>query len=378
MQLPNLDTILAQTLMAIEAGRNQIFEIVENARSETDRLRAELGEIQRSVLETITEVDRLDMLERSSRMRLMQVSKDFERYTEKEVKQAYDRASELQVELASLREREKQLKLRRNEVERSLRKLEQTVDKAEGLIAQIGVIFDYLEGSMKSINAQIEVAMHRRQFAPKIIQTQEEERRRIAREIHDGPAQSMANIVLRAEVCEKILEIDRDGLKQELAELKEAVKKSLQDVRRIIFDLRPMGLDDLGITPAVNRYLETFRERYPALEVESEFTGQQQRFESVVEVALYRIIQEALQNVVKHARATHVKVLLGNDGKRFSVRIIDDGHGFDVHKFMEAPKKDNYGLIGMKERMEILGGQLHINSQKGKGTEILAVLPIDL
>ena len=187
----------------------------------------------------------------------------------------------------------------------------------------------------------------------------------------------MANIVLRAEVCEKILEIDRDGLKQELAELKEAVK-SLQDVRRIIFDLRPMGLDDLGITPAVTRYLETFRERYPALEVESEFTGQQQRFESVVEVALYRIIQEALQNVVKHARATHVKVLLGNDGKRFSVRIIDDGHGFDVHKFMEAPKKDNYGLIGMKERMEILGGQLHINSQKGKGTEILAVLPIDL
>jgi two-component system sensor histidine kinase DegS len=378
MQLPNLDTILAQTLMAIEAGRNQIFEIVENARSETDRLRAELGEIQRSVLETITEVDRLDSLEKASRVRLMQVSKDFERYTEKEVKQAYDKASELQVELASLREREKQLKLRRNEVERSLKKLEQTVDKAEGLITQIGVIFDYLEGSMKSINAQIEVAMHRRQFAPKIIQTQEEERRRIAREIHDGPAQSMANIVLRAEVCEKILEIDRDGLKQELAELKEAVKKSLQDVRRIIFDLRPMGLDDLGITPAVTRYLETFRERYPALEVESEFTGQQQRFESVVEVALYRIIQEALQNVVKHARATHVKVLLGNDGKRFSVRIIDDGHGFDVHKFMEAPKKDNYGLIGMKERMEILGGQLHINSQKGKGTEILAVLPIDL
>lgn len=377
MQLPNLDKILAQTLLAIETSRNQIFEIVENTRSETDRLRIELGEIQRSVLETITEVDRLDSLEKASRVRLMQVSKDFERYTEKEVKQAYDKASELQVELASLREREKQLKLRRNEVERSLKKLDQTVDKAEGLITQIGVIFDYLEGSMKSINAQIEVAMHRRQFAPKIIQTQEEERRRIAREIHDGPAQSMANIVLRAEVCEKILEIDRDGLKQELAELKEAVKKSLQDVRRIIFDLRPMGLDDLGITPAVNRYLETFRERHPALEVESEFTGQQQRFESVVEVALYRIIQEALQNVVKHARATHVKVLLGNDGKRFSVRIIDDGHGFDVHKFMEAPKKDNYGLIGMKERMEILGGQLHINSQKGKGTEILAVLPIE-
>jgi two-component system sensor histidine kinase DegS len=378
MQLPNLDTIMAQTLMAIEAGRNQIFEIVENARSETDRLRAELGEIHRSVLETITEVDRLDMLERAARVRLMQVSKDFERYTEKEVKQAYDKASELQVELASLREREKQLKLRRNEVERSLRKLEQTVDKAEGLITQIGVIFDYLEGSMKSINAQIEVAMHRRQFAPKIIQTQEEERRRIAREIHDGPAQSMANIVLRAEVCEKLLEMDPAGLKQELAELKEAVKKSLQDVRRIIFDLRPMGLDDLGITPAVNRYLETFRERHPALEVESEVTGPQQRFESVVEVALYRIIQEALQNVVKHAQATHVKVLLDNEGKRFSVRIIDDGHGFDVPKFMDAPKKDNYGLLGMKERMEILGGQLHINSQTGKGTEILAVIPIDL
>lgn len=378
MQLPDLDKIVANTLIAIEQGRNQIFEIVENARSETERLRKELGELQITVLQTIKEVDRVDKLERASRIRLAEVSKDFERFTEIEIKQAYDKASELQALLASLREREKQLRLRRNELERSLKKLEQTVDKAESLITQIGVIFDYLEGNMKSINEQLEVAMQRRQLAPQIIQTQEEERRRIAREIHDGPAQSMANIVLRAEVCEKLLELDPSALRQELVELKDAVKKSLQDVRRIIFDLRPMGLDDLGLIPAVGRYLENLKERYQEFEIESNFSGSQQRLDTLIEVALYRVIQEALQNVVKHAHAKHIKIFLENDGERLVARIMDDGVGFEVESHLQRPKKENYGLIGMKERMDILGGQLYINSKTGEGTEIVAVLPLDL
>lgn len=377
MQLPDLDKIIAQTLIAIEQSRNQIFEIVENARSETERLRKELEALQINVLQTIKEVDHVDKLEKASRYRLAEVSKEFDRFTEKEVKQAYDKASELQAELASLREREKQLRLRRNELERSLKKLEQTVEKAENLITQIGVIFDYLEGNMKSINEQLEVVMQRRQLAPKIIQTQEEERRRIAREIHDGPAQSMANIVLRAEVCEKLLDIDQSSLRQELVELKDAVRKSLQDVRRIIFDLRPMGLDDLGLIPAVSRYLETLKERYSEFEIESDFVGAQQRLDTLVEVALYRVIQEALQNIVKHAHAKHIKVFLENDGQRLMIRVIDDGLGFEVRKVLEKPKIDNYGLIGMKERVEILGGQLFINSIIDEGTEIVAMLPLD-
>jgi two-component system sensor histidine kinase DegS len=377
MQIPNLDKIVAKTLITIEQSRNQIFDILENTRSETERIRKELEQIQKEVLQTIKKVDNLERLEKMARQRLLEVSRDFERYTEDDVRQAYDKASELQVELGSLREREKQLKLRRNELERSLRKLEHTVDKAEGLITQIGVIFNYLEGNMKSINEQLEVALHRRQLAPKIIQTQEEERRRIAREIHDGPAQSMANVVLRTEVCEKLLELNPAEVRQELGELKNAVRKSLQEVRRIIFDLRPMGLDDLGLFPVLSRYVETLKERYSEVEIESDFRGQPQRFDSIIEVALYRVVQEALQNVLKHAKAKQVKVSLENDGQRLIARIVDNGRGFVVEKYLQKPKSESYGLVGMKERIEILGGQLYLNSKPGEGTEVLAIVPLE-
>lgn len=326
-------------LIAIEKSRDQIFEIVENTRSETDRLREELAQIKASV--------------------------------------TYDKAGELQANLASLHEREKQLKLRRDELERSLKKLEQTINKAENLITQIGVVFEHLEGNMKDLHKQLGKALQQRQLAPKIIETQEEERRRIAREIHDGPAQSMANIVLRAEICGKMLGNERPEVRQELSVLKDSARKSLQEVRRIIFDLRPMGLDDLGLYAAVTRYIENFKGRHTEYEIESKFVGSRQRLDSLVEVALYRIIQEAMQNIVKHAQAKKIKVVIENDKKQLTVRVIDDGKGFAVGKNFQQPNRENYGLLGMKERMEAIGGRLNILSEEGKGTEVLAVLPLD-
>lgn len=377
MRIPSLEKIVSETMGAIENSKNQIYDIAENARTEKERIQKELEEIQREVMYTIEKVDSLENIERRARLRLMQVSKEFNRYSEEEVHEAYDRARQLQVELGSFRERENQLKLRRNELERSLKKMQNTVEKAEGLITQVGVIFDYLGGNLRNINDQLEIAMQRRQFAPKIIQAQEEERRRIAREIHDGPAQSMANVVLRTEVCEKLIEIDHSAVQKELLELREMVKKSLQDVRRIIFDLRPMALDDLGLIPAITRYFETIKERYN-LEIEMHFVGTQQRLESVLEVAVYRVVQEALQNILKHAQASHVKVFLENENQRLVVKIIDDGKGFDAEEYLNNPRPDSYGLLGMKERLEIFGGQLFITSKLGEGTEILAILPIEM
>jgi two-component system sensor histidine kinase DegS len=262
-------------------------------------------------------------------------------------------------------------------LERSLKKLQATVENAEGLITQVGVVFDYLGGNLKNINDQLEVAMQRRQLAPRIIQAQEEERRRVAREIHDGPAQSMANVVLRTEVCEKLIDIDQVAVRKELSELREMVKKSLQDVRRIIFDLRPMVLDDLGLMPAITRYVETLKERY-AINIEMLYTGKQTRLDSIIEVAIYRVIQEALQNIIKHSEAKNVKIIFEIEPQSFTVKINDDGKGFNPQELMDNPKKDSYGLMGMKERLEVLGGQLYINSTIGEGTEIIAIIPLDI
>ncbi|MDD2401490.1 MAG: histidine kinase, partial [Clostridia bacterium] len=309
-------------------------------------------------------------------LRLMEVSRQFEKYSEKEVHKIYDAAMEYQVELGSLREREKQLKLRRNELELSLKRLQATMGKAEGLITQVGVVFDYLGGNLKTINDQLEVVMQRRQLAPRIIQAQEEERRRVAREIHDGPAQSMANVVLRTEVCEKLLDLDRGEIRKELSELREMVKKSLQDVRRIIFDLRPMTLDDLGLIPAISRYVENIKERYD-INVDIKCVGQQRRLDSILEVAIYRIIQESLQNTTKHAKSKNISIQLTIESQRIVVRINDDGKGFDATECIKNPKSGSYGIMGMKERLDILGGQLYIDSKIGEGTEVLAIVPLD-
>lgn len=376
MRIPSLEKIISETLQVIENSKVQIYDIAENARSESDRVKNELQEIQRQILYTIEKVDNIGRLEKTARIRLMEVSKNYDKYSEEEVRNAYDKASNLQVELGSLSERERQLKLRRNDLERSLRKLIGTVEKAEGLMTQVGVVLDYLGGNLTLINNELEVVNQRRQLAPRIIQAQEEERKRVAREIHDGPAQSMANVVLRTEVCEKLLETDHLAAKHELQELRATVKTSLQDVRRIIFDLRPMALDDLGLVPALTRYLETLKERYNIL-IEIKSSENQKRFNPTIEVAVYRVIQEAVMNTIKHANAGKISVKIDIEPNSIIVLVKDNGIGFEADKHLESPKIDSYGLLGMRERLEILGGQLSIKSNLGLGTEILAILPLD-
>ena len=129
-KMPSLEKVVADTLTAIENGKNQIYDIAENARTETERIKKELIALQKQVIDTIEQVDAQEKLERAARNRLAYVSKNYKKFTEEEIKFAYERAREFQVELASLRERERQLKLRRNELEISLRRLMSTVDKA--------------------------------------------------------------------------------------------------------------------------------------------------------------------------------------------------------------------------------------------------------
>lgn len=376
MQKPSLEKIISGTLQAIDASKSQIYDIAENTRSESDRVKGELQEIQRQIITTIDQVDNLERKEKAARIRLMEVSRNFDKYTEDEVRIAYEKARELQVELASLREREKQLKLRRNGLERSVRKLVGTLEKAEGLMTQVSVVFEYLSGNLSQINNELEVVNQRRLLAPRIIQAQEEERKRVAREIHDGPAQTMANVVLRTEVCEKLMDYDQPGARKELQELREAVKASLQDVRRIIFDLRPMALDDLGLIPALTRYLENLRERYQ-VPVEIKCFGQQKRLKSLIEVAIFRVVQEAVMNAIKHANASLIKVKIETDSNNIIVMVKDDGIGFESEGCIQSPKLGSYGLLGMQERLDILGGQLSVKSKPGKGTEILAIVPLD-
>ncbi|KJS21764.1 MAG: hypothetical protein VR72_08900 [Clostridiaceae bacterium BRH_c20a] len=373
--VPSLEEIIEETITAIENSKNQIFDIAENARIEMERILQKLESVKQKVIEVINELERIERLEKAARVRLMEVSRDIKKYKEEDIRKAYLNASNLQAEVRILENKENQLREERTELERQYKRQLDTVAKAERLVSHVGVALNYLMKNIQGLNNKLEEIEARGNLGSRIIKAQEEERRRVAREIHDGPAQSMANIVLRAEFCERLLDKDVVLAKKEIHQLKELVRNSLKDVRKIIYDLRPMALDDLGLIPALNRYIEEFIERFGIIVrfLPSEI---RMRLPNTLEVTIFRVIQEALQNVQKHSGARKVVINLLVAEMEVSLDIKDDGRGFPVAEVFADNDRDGYGLLGMKERVELLQGQFNIQSVTGKGTDIKIIIPI--
>src|ERR1700694_4166107 len=209
-----------------------------------------------------------------------------------------------------------------------------------------------------------------RDASRQVFQIIEEERMRIARDMHDGPAQSMANLVLQAEILERLITRDPQLVVKELADFKNGVRDVLDDTRRLIFDLRPMTLDDLGLVPTLRKFVNEFGQR-AAVNIQLRVVGEETRLPGALEPTLFRIIQEALSNARKHAHGTSVEVVIGFQPKSVSAVVRDDGVGMDVAA-VEAGLDGtrNLGLISMRERTELEKGRLEIRSHLGKGTEV--------
>lgn len=375
IDLTILDKIITDTIKHLEEGKEQISDIAETARQNRDELKENLDSIKKETLEVIEQVDVLEKEEKEARLHLMKVSRDFENYSEQDVERAYNKARDIQIQLGLLRERESQLRIRRDQMELTLRKVYQAVEKAESLVSKVGVALSYLADNLIGVGFKIEELQQKQQLGLRIIRAQEEERKRVAREIHDGPAQSMANVVLRVEICEKLLEKRPDEVRNELAGLKDIVRKSLQDVRKIIFDLRPMVLDDLGLIPALKRYISEVQEKNSLL-VDFRVFGSQERMSGILEIAIFRVIQEALNNVIKHSGARMVDISLEQVPGQVNLRIKDDGCGFNADEALSGSNKDNYGLIGIRERIQLLEGSFKLITAPGKGTDLKVKIPL--
>jgi len=203
----------------------------------------------------------------------------------------------------------------------------------------------------------------------RVVEAQELERARLARELHDETGQALTSILLGLKPLEQSAATDE--ARAEVASVRELVVSTLQDVRRLAVELRPSALDDFGLVPAVERLAETFRE-HTGIRVDLEAQLDEERLASVVETALYRIVQEALTNVVKHAGAQRVSILLTRKPGGVAAVIEDDGRGFDP----EATREDGLGLLGMRERVGLVGGRLRIEAAPGAGTTLVAEVPL--
>ena len=379
-----LRRLLTSTIDTIEDNKTQIFDIYQNTRNEVDDARTRLAELKKRVAESIERVDALAADEQKAKQRLAVVSRNFTEHTEDEIRETYEAVSIIQINLAIEREKEQTMRMERDKLEIRLRYLHNVVARAEHMALSIGSVLSYLSTQVSGVLWKIEAVQKDKFVGARIIKATEEERYRISREIHDGSAQDLANALFTTTITERLMDKDMAEAKKTLAELREELRKCLTGVRQIIFDMRPMALDDLGLPQAVEQLIQLFGER-GKLHGTFSMEGEHYTLPKHVEIAIFRIVQEALNNVVHHAKTNKVRVRMHYTSQALTVLIADDGVGFDPsHLTEESEESDDaldmetqrrlrgrhFGVIGMEERAKIIGAAIQILSEPGKGTKV--------
>jgi signal transduction histidine kinase len=226
-----------------------------------------------------------------------------------------------------------------------------------------------IRGSLASLQEE-RMAVMREQFA-RATAVQEEERQRIARELHDGLVPVLASLSIRLHTVGKRLDREEHPIAGEIKGLAEQAQASSRDIRRLIHDLRPVALDELGLVPALRQHLARCEQEHGL--VIDLVVDEGHRLAGPMETALFRIVQEAVNNVIRHAQAKHVGVTLKRSREQVTLQVIDDGQGFDA----QLPRSGRHvGLWSMRERVEQLGGQFVIRSAPGRGTVVTAMIPL--
>jgi two-component system, NarL family, sensor histidine kinase DegS len=210
-----------------------------------------------------------------------------------------------------------------------------------------------------------------------MIRAKEDERRRLSREIHDGPAQVLANSIIGLEFVERALhqsEATADApAVAEIERVKAAMREGLSEIRRFIFDLRPTMLSQRGLTGTIEHYINTYRSLFPE-EISLELSRIGLKLNEDQELTAFRILQESLQNIHRHAGSTKCWVTVRSDEKATTVRIRDNGRGFDPEA-VKADTRGGSGIVGMRERAEVIGARLSVESSPGSGCEVCLVIP---
>ncbi|MGM0897790.1 MAG: sensor histidine kinase [Bacillota bacterium] len=369
----SLDSIFDELVAKMDQSKQDIFAISEESRHSYEEMKDELENVRANITRIIGEGDALEERTRAARRRLAELSRSFDSFTESQVREAFELANELQVQLSLNRAEEKKYRQRRDRLQRKLQKLLQTIERAERLVNQINVATNYLSSDLEDFGDAVNKSKSQQDYSLRIIEAQEEERKRLSREIHDGPAQMMANVLLRSDLIERTYrEKGADKAFKEITSLKDMVRQALTEVRRIIYDLRPMALDDLGLVPTLKKYLETIEEYNQGVRLHFHSNGKEARLPNNYETSIFRLVQEAASNAIRHGKATDIEVKMEWLVEQVSIIIKDNGSGFD----QEIVKEQSFGLTGMKERIELIGGEFFINSTLGEGTVLMFHIPL--
>jgi two-component system sensor histidine kinase DegS len=209
-----------------------------------------------------------------------------------------------------------------------------------------------------------------------ILETQEKERQRIARDLHDSTVQNLTSLVHKSELCINLLDVDPVRCRLELTSLNKYLREVINDIRDLIYDLRPMSFDDIGFDITVERYLDKIN--HGSTNFTYKIAGEPYPINSVTALTLLRVIQEACSNAMKHGNAKNVDIVLEYDTDKIHLKIDDDGNGFDLSNIPDVSRDDNsgFGLSMMKERIFLLSGSIDFCSEPEQGFHIDVNVPI--
>lgn len=316
----------------------------------------QLNEIQMLYDQSQVEVGRLTQKNSNVKEQLKLLKGQFDSIPREDILATYDSALDAQQRLFVMRGQLEKLEKDKKHLTEFLNYLE--IVEESYVSGTPGKLPEKADGSSSSVEG--------------IIQAQEGERQRLAKQMHDGPAQALSNFILQTEIALRLFDVDQNKARGELNNLKGAATTTFQKVRDFIFELRPMMLDDLGLVPTLKRYVESTGVQND-LDVRFTVTGVERRIESYIEVFIFRSIQEMLGNTLRYSNANQIKVQLDMLDSGIRTTIEDNGQGFDPGKIGENQSK---GLLTIQERVEMMGGDMTTDSVVGQGTRITYTIPV--
>lgn len=344
-------------------------EIIEVLTSEMGRIRDKLKEIRTQISETQAMVEREQQRNSDIATQLRTIQDNLDTVPRQDIRARYDEAVDARFRLATMRGQLEKFESYRDHLEDEQSFLSQLRGRIEGIEALPDSDDAGDTGGRGSVNIV------------RIVQAQEDERQRLARQMHDGPAQSLTNFILQAEICQRLFDRNPDRAAEELTNLKSAASITFQKVRDFIFDLRPMMLDDLGVVPTVRRYVDSFKEKND-IETTLEITGDERRLDPHLEVMLFRGIQDLMSYARDYSTPSNMFIKLNMGNEKINVVVEDNGRTFDseaIYASEDYHSEDPriQGLITLKEKFELVSGSMSVTSDENNGTIVRLELPAE-
>ncbi len=347
-------------------------ELLTEFRAEHEKIQARIRENQQLIEQTQLEVNRLRDRNVTISAQLSRVENNFDTIPRADIKAAYDGTLDAKTRLLTMQGQLEKAKATHEELSHSERLVGRLIDLVQGLNPDqlpspaTRIAPDMLSSEGGGLSTKAIIGM---------VEAQEVERQRLARQMHDGPAQSLTNFILQAEICQRLFDRNPDRAGEELNNLKTAASGTFQRVRDFIFDLRPMMLDDLGLVPTIRRYVEAFQEKTD-IETQLNILGDERRLPGHIEVMMFRSIQAVMSNARDNLGAKYVNIVLDVGPEWLKATIEHDGRGFDPEDVMSKDdSEDLFGLRTLKERIDLVGGSLDIVSSDEELSRFVILLP---